>query len=44
MNMSAKYYVRKFFSNYKTYYQSLVKRLKRKKKEKEEDPFIYPHY
>ena len=44
MNMSKKYYIKKFFKNYKTYFKSVMMRLKQKKKDKEEDPFIYPHY
>ena len=44
MNMSKKYYIKKFFKNYKTYFKSVMMRLKKKKKDKEEDPFIYPHY
>jgi len=44
MNMSFKYYFKKFFTNYKTYFTSVMLRFKKKKKNKEDDPFIYPHY
>lgn len=34
----------RLLANLRGYFQSILKRRKRKKQEKDEDPFIYPHY
>lgn len=36
--------ISEIFKNYLSYFQSKILRKKKAKKDKDEDPFIYPHF
>lgn len=42
--MNSKRTLSQLFSNYLSYFRAKILRKKKTKKDKEEDPFIYPHF